>query len=167
MNCLFILLFPLQRARDFIAVPITLNIVLMIANSLLIWAAISGHKILLLPWLVLYGLEWVLFAVGLGYVVIVVWPAYVKVLAFLSVCPVLVVFAFCWIVVKAFYNYLRDLRVKEAVAAVYSSSHKVNMVSFKPLYLHQTPLYFQAPSTTSVPHVISATTTTLLTTTSS
>ena len=52
--------------------------------------------------------------------------ALLQILLFLIVCPFLVVFAFCWIVVKAFYNYLRDLSIKEAVAAVYSSNNNNN-----------------------------------------
>lgn len=45
-----------------------------------------------------------------------------KVLLFLVVSPILVVFGFCWFVVKCFFNYLRDLNLKEAVAAVYTNS---------------------------------------------
>ena len=71
--------FCLQRARDFLAVPITINIVLMIANSLLIWATVAQHKILLLPWLILYGLEWVLFLGALIYLMIIVVHSYLKV----------------------------------------------------------------------------------------
>ncbi len=52
-----------------------------------------------------------------------------QVILFLVVCPFLVVFFFCWFVVKCFYNYLRDLNLKEAVAAVYAQSQQVSGVS--------------------------------------
>ena len=40
-------------------------------------------------------------------------------------CPFLVVFAFCWFIVKCFYNYLRDLGLKEALAEVYQQPEEV------------------------------------------
>jgi hypothetical protein len=51
-----------------------------------------------------------------------------QIILFLVVCPFLVVFFFCWFVVKCFHNYLRDLNLKEAVAAVYAQSQQVSLL---------------------------------------
>lgn len=114
-----------QRSYDFLAVPVTACIVLMLSDALLLWSAASKqHKILLWPWLVLHGAEWAAAVAATVFVVVIVPKAYLKVLAFLVVCPFLVVFAFCWFVVKCFFNYLRDLSLKEAVAAVYNHNYE-------------------------------------------
>ena len=74
----------MQRASDFLAIPVTLSIVLMIADSLLIWAAVSQHRILLWPWLVLYAVEYVLLVALLVYFMVVLPKTYLKVIALLS-----------------------------------------------------------------------------------
>ena len=74
----------LQRASDFLAIPVTLSIVLMIADSLLIWAAVSQHRILLWPWLVLYAVEYVLLVALLVYFMVVLPKTYLKVSPLLS-----------------------------------------------------------------------------------
>ena len=76
-NLLTVSLF--QRASDFLAIPITLNIVLMISDSLLIWASVSQHRILLWPWLVLYALEFFVFIALLVYFMVVLPKTYMKV----------------------------------------------------------------------------------------
>ena len=68
-----------QRATDFMAIPITLNIVLVLANSLLIWSVIAEYKLLLWPWLVLYGLEWVGLMGLMVFLVIILFSSYMKV----------------------------------------------------------------------------------------
>lgn len=111
-----------RRATDFMAIPITLNIVLMLANSLLIWAVMAEYKLLLWPWMVLYGLEWILLTAVMVFLVIILFSSYMKAILFLVLCPFLVVFAFCWFVVKCFYNYLRDLNLKQAMNAIYQQT---------------------------------------------
>ena len=74
----------MQRASDFLAIPVTLSIVLMIADSLLIWAAVSQHRILLWPWLVLYAVEYVLLVALLVYFMVVLPKTYLKVSLLLS-----------------------------------------------------------------------------------
>ena len=69
----------LQRASDFLAIPVTLSIVLMIADSLLIWAALSQHRILIWPWLVLYAIEYVVLVALLVYFMVVMPKTYLKV----------------------------------------------------------------------------------------
>ena len=77
----------LQRASDFLAIPVTLSIVLMIADSLLIWAALSQHRILLWPWLVLYAIEFVVLVALLVYFMVVMPKTYLKVgLVFSAFC---------------------------------------------------------------------------------
>ncbi len=48
-------------------------------------------------------------------------------MVFLVCCPFLVVLGFCWIVVKCFFNFLRDLNTKEAVAKVYTNYESVSL----------------------------------------
>ena len=61
------------------AIPVTLSIVLMIADSLLIWAAVSQHRILIWPWLVLYAIEYVVLVALLVYFMVVMPKTYLKV----------------------------------------------------------------------------------------
>ena len=61
-----------------------------------------------------------------------------KVIVFLVVCPFLVVFFFCWFLVKCFYNYLRDLNLKEAVAAVYAQSQQKSLAGSNPPTVYPT-----------------------------
>ena len=56
----------------------------MIADSLLIWAAVSQHRILLWPWLVLYAVEYVLLVALLVYFMVVLPKTYLKVSPLLS-----------------------------------------------------------------------------------
>lgn len=72
-------MFNFQRSRDFLAIPITINIVLMISNSLLIWATVSKHKILIWPWLVLYAIEWLCLLTMMIYAIIVIPKSHLKV----------------------------------------------------------------------------------------
>ena len=98
----------------------------MLSDALLAWSAASKqHKILLWPWLVLHAVEWAAALAALVFLILVVPKTFMKVLLFLVVSPFLVVFAFCWFVVKCFFNYLRDLSHKEAVAAVYTNYESV------------------------------------------
>ena len=76
----------LQRASDFLAIPVTLSIVLMIADSLLIWAALSQHRILIWPWLVLYAVEYVMLVALLVYFMVVMPKAYLKVGVLMQDC---------------------------------------------------------------------------------
>ena len=59
-------------------------------------------------------------------------------IVFLVVCPFLVVFFFCWFLVKCFYNYLRDLNLKEAVAAVYAQSQQKSTAGSNPPTVYPT-----------------------------
>ena len=69
----------MQRASDFLAIPVTLGIVLMIADSLLLWAAVSRHRILIWPWLVLSAAEYVALVALLVYFMVVMPKTYLKV----------------------------------------------------------------------------------------
>ena len=113
-----------RKLGDFLAIPITINLVLMMANGLLIWAAVAKHRLLLWPWIVLYAVEWIAMAAGVVYMVIAIRQDNAKVLAFLVSCPFLVVFGFCWLAVKSLDNYLGEMELKEAVAAVYNKTRK-------------------------------------------
>ncbi len=132
--------FVSRRLSDFLAVPITLNIVLMMSNAMLVWGAIGRHRLLLWPWIVLYAVEWIAAAAAVVYVVIALKQDNIKVLAFLISCPFIVVFGFCWLAVKSLDNAFSDAELKEAVAAVYnknkeSAAHAViaNEPPYQPL----------------------------------
>lgn len=56
----------------------------MIADSLLIWAAVSQHRILIWPWLVLYAIEYVVLVALLVYFMVVMPKTYLKVGALVS-----------------------------------------------------------------------------------
>lgn len=97
----------------------------MIADSLVIWASVSQHRILLWPWLVLHLIEWLILLGLLVYFMVALPKPFLKVILFLIVCPFLVVFAFCWFVVRCFYKFLKDLDLKEAVTEAYKQSNQV------------------------------------------
>ena len=54
----------LQNSGEYLALPITVNLVLMVANVLAAWGALTSLPLLLLPWLLLY-LVYALFAASL------------------------------------------------------------------------------------------------------
>ena len=113
------------------AIPITINVLLIISDTLLIWASAAKTKLLLWPWLILHLLE-ALFFLALMIFFMVIFPQpmwWYKVVIFLVACPLVVFLVFFWTVVKCFYNYLRDLGLKSAVAAVYQNGYKVIIVT--------------------------------------
>merc|ERR1712223_818274 len=105
---------------------ITVNEVLIISDTLLIWAASAKTKLLLWPWIFLHSVEFLFFLAVMIFLMVIVpeESPWLKVVIFLVGCPLLVLLAFFLTVVKCLYNYLRDLGVKTAVAAVYQNGYK-------------------------------------------
>ena len=64
--------FDLQKSGDYLAIPITVNVVLIISDTLLIWASASKNKLLLWPWIILHCLEWLFFIAMLIYLMVIV-----------------------------------------------------------------------------------------------
>ena len=54
----------MEKAGEYLALPITVNLVLMVANLLASWGALTTLPLLLVPWLILYGV-YALFAASL------------------------------------------------------------------------------------------------------
>lgn len=114
----------IRKSGDYLAIPITINVVLVIADTLLIWAAAARSKLLLWPWMILHAIEFLFFLALLIFLMVIVPEPWFKVVLFLIGCPLVVMLAFFWFVVKCLYNYLRDLNLKVAVAAVYQLGGK-------------------------------------------
>lgn len=114
----------IKKSGDYLAIPITVNVVLIISDTLLIWASASKNKLLLWPWIILHCLEWLFFIAMLIYLMVIVPKTGFKVVVFLVGSPIIVMLAFCWTVVKLLHNYLRDLGLKSAVAAVYHNGYR-------------------------------------------
>jgi len=117
----------IKKSGDFMAIPITVNVVLIISDTLLIWASSAKtrrERLLIWPWLLLHCAEWLFFLALMVFSMIKFPEPWFKVVIFLVGCPLIVLLAFFWTVVKTFLNYWRDLRVKSAVAAVYQNGFK-------------------------------------------
>jgi len=116
----------IKKSADYMAIPITVNVVLIISDTLLIWAASAKTKLLLWPWIFLHSVEFLFFLAVMIFLMVIVpeESPWLKVVIFLVGCPLLVLLAFFLTVVKCLYNYLRDLGVKTAVAAVYQNGYK-------------------------------------------
>lgn len=114
----------IKKSGDYLAIPITVNVVLIISDTLLIWASASKNKLLLWPWIILHCLEWLFFIAMLIYLMVIVPKTGFKVVVFLVGSPIIVMLGFFWTVVKLLHNYLRDLGLKSAVAAVYHNGYR-------------------------------------------
>ena len=66
------LTFWLQKSGDYLAIPITVNVVLIISDTLLIWASASKNKLLLWPWIILHCLEFLFFIAMLILLMVIV-----------------------------------------------------------------------------------------------
>jgi len=117
----------IKKSGDYMAIPITCNVVLIISDTLLIWASSAKtrrERLLTWPWLLLHCTEWLFFLAIMIFAMYIVPEPWFRVVIFLVGCPLIVLLAFFWTVVKTFLNYWRDLRVKSAVAAVYQNGYK-------------------------------------------
>ena len=109
------------------AIPITINVVLIISDVLLIWAASTKTKLLMWPWILLHIAESIFLLGLMVFLMVQVCYAWLKVVIFLVGCPLLILLAFFTGVVIRFYTYLRDVGLKTAMAAVYTNGyHKVS-----------------------------------------
>lgn len=119
----------IQKSGDYLAIPICINVVLIISDTLLIWASASKNKLLLWPWLILHCLEWLFFIAMLILLMYIVPEPWFKVVVFLVGSPIIILLGYFWTVVKLLYNYLRDLSLKSAVAAIYQNGYKKRVPS--------------------------------------
>ena len=108
------------------AIPITISVVLIISDTLLIWATATKTRLLMWPWLILHMAEALFFLGSMVFLMIYAGHPWLKVVIFLVGCPLVILLAFFWGVINCFHNYLRDLGLKTAMAQVYKNGyHKV------------------------------------------
>jgi len=119
----------IRKSGDYLAIPITINVVLIISDTLLIWASASKNKLLLWPWIILHLLEFLFFISMLILLMVIVPEPWFKVVVFLVGSPVIVLLGYFWSVVNLLHNYLRDLSLKSAVAAIYQNGYKKRVPS--------------------------------------
>jgi len=113
----------IRKSGDFMAIPITINVVLIISDTLLIWATATKTRLLMWPWLILHMAEALFFLGAMIFLMIYAGYPWLKVVIFLVGCPLVILLAFFWGVVNCFHNYLRDLGLKTAMAAVYKNGY--------------------------------------------
>ena len=61
------------------AIPVTVNVVLILSDCLLVWATAFKSRLLLLPWMAMHALEFGLFVALLVYLMIYLVEPWVKV----------------------------------------------------------------------------------------
>lgn len=69
----------MQKSRDFLAIPVTVNVVLILSDFLVLWATASKSRLLLLPWLVLHALEFIFFIALLVFLMVTLVEPWIKV----------------------------------------------------------------------------------------
>ena len=71
--------YRLQKSGDFLAIPVTVNVVLILSDFLVLWATASKSRLLLLPWLVLHAFEFVFFIALLVFLMVTLVEPWIKV----------------------------------------------------------------------------------------
>ena len=71
--------FSFQKSGDYLAIPITINVVLIISDTLLIWASGARNRILIWPWMIIHFLEFLFFIAALIFAMIIVPEPWFKV----------------------------------------------------------------------------------------
>lgn len=113
----------IRKSGDFMAIPITISVVLIISDTLLIWATATKTRLLMWPWLILHMAEALFFLGSMIFLMIYAGHPWLKVVIFLVGCPLVILLAFFWGVINCFHNYLRDLGLKTAMAQVYKNGY--------------------------------------------
>ena len=80
----------MSRSEIF-ALPITINIVMIVSNILLAVGSVFHHNYLLLPWICLYFVINVFFTGLLVYVMIILKDSWLQTITFLLVAPLLTI----------------------------------------------------------------------------
>ena len=70
--------FP-QKSGDYLAIPITINVVLIISDTLLVWASGARNRILIWPWMIIHSLEFLFFIAALIFSMVIVPEPWFKV----------------------------------------------------------------------------------------
>merc|ERR1719158_816181 len=76
-----------RNTGEYLALPITMNLVLMVSNVLSTWGPLASTSLLLLPWLLLYLLCALFVTALLIYVMYLLQDLWFRVLVFLIVSP--------------------------------------------------------------------------------
>lgn len=89
----------IQNSGEYLALPITVNVVLLASNILAFFGAICTSPLILVPWILAYFV-YILFCLALMvYLIFLLEEVWFKVILFLVVAPLIVVAASFWIVV--------------------------------------------------------------------
>jgi len=97
----------IRNSGEYLALPITVNLVLMVANVLACWGALTSLSLLVVPWLLLY-LVYALFATSLlVYMMVLLQDVWFRVLLFLVVAPLILLHSSCWLLVLRLYRAMR------------------------------------------------------------
>ena len=128
------------------AIPVTVNVVLILSDCLLVWATAFKSRLLLLPWMAMHALEFGLFVALLVYLMIYLVEPWVKVterqslntkwryerilfssqvVVFLIGCPVIILLGFFWFVVKCFHKYIGATEWK-GVSVRHTTKHGIH-----------------------------------------
>jgi len=98
----------IQNSGEYLALPITVNVVLLLSNILALFGAFCSSPLLLFPWMLSY-LVYILFCLALMvYLIFLLEEVWFKVILFLVVFPMIVVAASFWIIVVRLFNKLRE-----------------------------------------------------------
>ena len=73
----------LQKSGDYLAIPVTINLVLILADILLIWATAARIKLWLWPWMILHTIELLFFITLLVLLMVLIDEPWIKVRSFL------------------------------------------------------------------------------------
>jgi len=97
----------IKNSGEYLALPITVNLVLMVANVLACWGALTSLSLLIIPWLLLY-LIYALFAASLlVYMMVLLQDVWFRVLLFLVVAPLILLHSSCWLLILRLYRAMR------------------------------------------------------------
>jgi len=97
----------IKNSGEYLALPITVNLVLMVANVLACWGALTSLSLLIVPWLLLY-LIYALFATSLlFYMMVLLQDIWFRVLLFLVVAPLILLHSSCWLLILRLYRAIR------------------------------------------------------------
>merc|ERR1711899_709227 len=98
----------IRKSGDYLAIPVTVNLVLILADILLIWATAARIKLWLWPWMILHTIELLFFITLLILLMVLIDEPWIKVVIFLIGCPVIILLSFFLFVINCFYSYLQD-----------------------------------------------------------
>ena len=92
---------------EYLALPITIDIVLIVANIMMCAGSVFNHSLMVIPWLLLYTIVNMFFTGLLIYIMMILQDSWLQTICFLLVAPVLIIAAALWVTVFRLYLQLR------------------------------------------------------------